>query len=459
METSINNRLQQIFDFANSYKTAIIGLICFILCSLFIFLLTFSTNSTDLFYTGNQKSLSKVTKILQEKKIAFDLKNEGIFLKKSDVPYASLEVFGQDHSVGLEIFDFRASMMNGDNPFTQNIQYIRALQGELERSVKSLSAVADCRIHINLPKNNLLQKNIDLPSAAVILKLNTKLNYKQIHGIQRLISSSIQGLLPENVVVTDSNGNLLSKGSLDSDNSEYQNKLTADVLSLILPIAGTENVRVAIQVFYNHNTKFEELESYSKDPVIKSQHTYAQKSSELAPNTDVATDIDSGQVNSNTEETKTEYAISCLRRRSNYNPGDIERISVAIVLNDSLQIATDDIEKLVRSYIGFNEERGDQISIISMKFLEQENSDLIVFDSEDVMVSILLIIGGIIFLILVLGIIMYLMFKSEPKKKFIAAETQALTDNSNLNDLVKKVIHESPRQAKQLVRFWLSLDK
>ena len=439
METSINNRLQQIFDFANSYKTAIIGLICFILCSLFIFLLTFSTNSTDLFYTGNQKSLSKVTKILQEKKIAFDLKNEGIFLKKSDVPYASLEVFGQDHSVGLEIFDFRASMMNGDNPFTQNIQYIRALQGELERSVKSLSAVADCRIHINLPKNNLLQKNIDLPSAAVILKLNTKLNYKQIHGIQRLISSSIQGLLPENVVVTDSNGNLLSKGSLDSDNSEYQNKLTSDVLSLILPIAGTENVRVAIQVFYNHNTKFEELESYSKDPVIKSQHTYAQKSSELAPNTDVATDIDSGQVNSNTEETKTEYAISCLRRRSNYNPGDIE--------------------KLVRSYIGFNEERGDQISIISMKFLEQENSDLIVFDSEDVMIPILLIIGGIIFLILVLGIIMYLMFKSEPKKKFIPTETQTLTDNSNLNDLVKKVIHESPRQAKQLVRFWLSLDK
>ena len=265
--------------------------------------------------------------------------------------------------------------------------------------------------------------------------------------------------MPENVVVTDSNGNLLSKGSLDSDNSEYQNKLTSDVLSLILPIAGTENVRVAIQVFYNHNTKFEELESYSKDPVIKSQHTYAQKSSELAPNTDVATDIDSGQVNSNTEETKTEYAISCLRRRSNYNPGDIERISVAIVLNDSLQIATDDIEKLVRSYIGFNEERGDQISIISMKFLEQENSDLIVFDSEDVMIPILLIIGGIIFLILVLGIIMYLMFKSEPKKKFIPTETQTLTDNSNLNDLVKKVIHESPRQAKQLVRFWLSLDK
>ena len=174
MEKSFNIKLQNILEFMHINR--IVGIILAISGFCFLtFFLIFSQTDTELFYSGSQKSLFKVTKILNEKKIAYELKEGGIFIKKSDAPYASLEVFGNDQSIGMEIFDSRG-MLTHENPFTQNIQYLRALQGELERSIKSVSTVSDCRIHINLPKSNLLQKSTDAATAAVILKLNSKLN-------------------------------------------------------------------------------------------------------------------------------------------------------------------------------------------------------------------------------------------------------------------------------------------
>lgn len=455
MEKPFNVKLQNILEFMKIYR--IIGIIVAIIGFCFLtFFLIFSQPDTELFYSGDQKSLFKVTKILNEKKIIYELKEGGIFIKKSDAPYASLEVFGNDQSIGMEIFDFRG-MLTHENPFTQNIQYLRALQGELERSIKSVSTVSDCRIHINLPKSNLLQKNIDIPTAAVILKLNNKLTVRQIHGIQKLIASSVQGLLTENVVITDSNGNLLSKSTNLEDDREYQTKLVADLESLIVPITGKENIKIAVQVFYNNNIQTEEIENYS-NPIIKNQHQYSQKNAEEAPSTDVATDLENNQVNSNTIEAKTEYAVSCLKRRSNYNGGNIERISVAIVLNDALQVSTDEVEKLVRSFIGFNPTRGDQISVVAMKFLEDAAYEVESIQEEQMHLS-LLIIFGVILCIISLSIMYYFNIRKKVETFTTTPTQETLTDDTNLNDLVKKIVHESPRQAKQLVRFWLSLGK
>ncbi|HEX8947584.1 MAG TPA: flagellar basal-body MS-ring/collar protein FliF, partial [Dissulfurispiraceae bacterium] len=163
-----------------------------------------------------QEDAGQVVNKLKEMKIPFNVDGNAIYVPSSKVYELRLELAAQGipqgGGVGFEIFD---KTQIGVTEFVQRLNYTRALQGELARTIRQLSEVDQARVHIAIPEKTIFTDKEEKPTASVVLKLKAGrvLSQGQIGGIVHLVSSSVEGLLPRNVTIIDNMGNMLSRPS------------------------------------------------------------------------------------------------------------------------------------------------------------------------------------------------------------------------------------------------------
>lgn len=365
--------------------------------------LVYWANQADykvLFTNLSTEDASGIVTKLQEKKIPYELSGGGntISVPSDKVTEVRLEMASlglpQGGGVGFEIFDQKNL---GATEFEQQLNYRRALQGELARTINSLEEIEQCRVHLALPKDSLFVEEQKKATASVTLKLKggRKLRPDQVDGIGHLVASSVEGLNPADVMVVDSKGNILSRkqdesrlGKMTASQVEYQNNIEKDMGNRIQTMLekvvgqGKAVVRVAADLDFSVMEKTEEIYD-PESPVIRS--TQKQTESSTPP---------AGATTAKSAEAKSDevinYEINKTINKTVMPVGEIEKLSIAVLVDGSYvkdkkgedvyqprdKKDLDNIAELVRKSSGFNATRGDQVVVTNMPFRTSAEDEL-----------------------------------------------------------------------------------
>jgi len=387
----------------------LVGLLLF-----FVFVsMRISTPNMKLLYDGlSMTDSSAMTVRLEEAKIAYKVSDDGssIQVAEDQVGTARMllaqEGLPNGGSMGYELFDQQSGF--GTTNFVQNINQVRALEGELSRTISALEQVRTARVHLVLPQRELFSRESQPASASVFLGLRpgAKLDREQILSIQSLVSSAIPQLKAETVSIVDSNGNLLARGGEEDDiamtvkaeemRRNYEQRMTQSVEDIIGRVVGYGHVRANVTADLNFDRVSTNEEIYDpQSAVVRSAQTMEESNSETEP---PATDI-SVQNNlpglaagatpqptaqgSKIEET-TNFEISKTIRNRISEAGGVKKLSVAVLVDGTYttddegkktyqprgQEELDRISALVKSAVGFDEKRGDTVEVVNMQFAD-----------------------------------------------------------------------------------------
>lgn len=307
-------------------------------------------------------------------------------------------------SIGYEIFDKPSTF--GPSQFVENIDKMRALEGELDRTISSLSIVRSAQVHLVLPERQLFTRDRQQASASVVVQMRgaEQLTKEQIAAIQHLVASSVPGLTPAWVSIVDSDGNLLASGDgnnsdqLTSSNAEemridYENRMARDVQELLERSLGPGKVRVDVHADMNFNRVTTNSESYDPNgQVVRSTQssnssdnssggTNAVSVSTNLPNSP-PTSSNSTQKNSTHHEETTNYEISKTITNTISDQGTVKRLSVAVLVDGTTVIGANgkptyqprstaemnQITALVKSAVGYDKKRGDTVDVVNLPF-------------------------------------------------------------------------------------------
>jgi flagellar M-ring protein FliF len=391
--------LNQIKEFwkglSNTRKIILVGSV---LASLVVFLVLISwvrePEYAVLFSNLEPGDASKIIEKLKERKIEYKLRDDGrtILVPKQNVYELRLQLAGEglpnSSIVGYEIFD-KGNI--GVSDFVQKINYKRALEGELARTILQLDGVEAARVHIVIPEKALFKEDQKEPTASVILKLKqgAKLTRENVQSIAYLVANSVEGLEPRNVTILDSRGRLLSEDS-EADpiakisSKQYELKrnveqyLSDKVQSLLDGVLGPGNSIVRVDVELNFTQVEKTMEEYDPDKtVVRSEQTIQERSSSV--------DSTFSTTSSQRNNTITNYEVTRTLQRIVEGVGNIKRLSVAVLVNGTYKVNDvggvkkveyiprdeQQIEKLtqiVKNAVGFNPDRNDQVSVVNIPF-------------------------------------------------------------------------------------------
>lgn len=322
-----------------------------------------SPTYTILFNHLDEQDANKVINQLEQENIAYRIQNNGhdILIDQGLVDKTRLKVMGSGlqltNSVGFELFDKNDF---GMTDFSQKINYQRALQGELERTIASIDEISQARVHLVIPENHLFSQENNQPKAAITVHLKQALTLKQVRSIQQLVAASVEHLQLKNVIIVDQNGNKLSQSTEDSSLTQLNTKksiehyLNDKVSQILQTIFVTDQVLVKINAEINHDElQRERVKPQQQGPlshIKESKHTTVDKKGKIKGNQD-----------STLEKT---YELGSEKELFKRASGTIERLSVSVILpidTDAKTLAR--VQRLVKSAVGFDEKRGDVISI------------------------------------------------------------------------------------------------
>lgn len=413
-------------------RLGIMGAILLGLLMFFAFLsMRISTAELKLLYTDLSSTDSgAIAAKLEETKIAYQISNDGsrILVPGDQVGRARMLLaeagLPNGGSLGYEIFDEQSGF--GTTNFVQNINQVRALEGELARTISSLDGIRSTRVHIVLPQRELFSRDQRSSSASVFLgvRANSQPERQQIAAIQSLVASAVPNLKANDVSVIDSNGNLLAKGGTDDDDllslqtedlrRNYESRLQHKIEDQVSRIVGYGRVTAIVTAEMNFDRVSTNEELYSPEgQVLRSTQSSQENSSETEPsgndNVSVGNNLpgvggdllgDGGPTaESNRTETTENYEISRTVRNVVHESGEVERLSVSVLVDGRYikvedeegeetetyegrsQEELDQIAVLVRSAIGFDESRGDVLEVANMQFEKVDTADDVVEDN------------------------------------------------------------------------------
>ena len=303
--------------------------------------------------------------------------------------------------LGFELFD---KMNWGQTEFDEKVNYQRALEGELERSIQTLKDVESVRVHLVMPVQSVFIDRERAAKATVVLKLRSgRLPEDTQLGIARLVSGAVDNLSAENVTVIDADTNRplgLPKRDPVSGDGSLEQQLSARLVQTLEPVVGADHVRASVNVEYDPSTSEENEESYDPDSqvAVSSQRSEEQSGGALAggvPGT--SSNVPNGGANpkpavnsdEETQVSKTEsetYAVSKTVRHTLNPAGRLRRISAALLVDDALETTTlangkeththrkrtpeelKDIENLAKASIGLDTQRGDTLTVENLSF-------------------------------------------------------------------------------------------
>ncbi len=407
-------------------RLGVMGAIVLGLLMFFVFLsMRITTPEMKLLYTDLSSTDSgAVAAKLEETQIPYEISADGsrILVPGNEVGRARMLLadagLPNGGSMGYEIFDKQSGF--GTTNFIQNINQVRALEGELARTISSLDSVRSARVHIVIPKRELFSKETRSSSASVFLGIQSGLSIEksQILAIQSIVASAVPNLKAANVSVIDSNGNLLAKGSDDEDNlmslktedlrRNYEKRLQNKIEEQIGRIVGFGKVTAIINAEMNFDQVSMNEEIF--DPagqVLRSSQTTQEDSKEREPASDnvsvgnnlpgVGGDLLSDgtpSLESSRSEEVTNYEISKTIKNTIRQSGEIKKLSVSVLV-DGRYIKDEDgnktyeprskeemdqIAALVKTAVGFDENRGDVIEIANLQFAQIDTAEEVADD-------------------------------------------------------------------------------
>lgn len=391
--------------------------------SLGVIILRGENAGNALLYSGlDLEEAAEIAGRLETANIRYSLEGGGsaIFVNRSRVDQARMMLSEQGlptrGSVGWEIFDKSDSF--GQTTFVQNINKIRALEGELARTIASLDLVTAARVHLVLPERPLFQREGEKPKATVVLGLTgNAMNGEKVRAIRNLVASAVPGLAVSAITIVDDQGRMLAAGSEAGEDGGLSGAMGEErkvaleeqqrqkVLEIVENIAGIGAARVQVSLDVDFNRVTESQEIFDPDGrVIRSSSTLENSSNsrdnQQREGVTVANNIPDGediqteaQPTSQSSQTSTEetvnYEISRSTRTEVIEGGRVQRMTVAVAVDDKRipgvdgEPATfeprspeeiDRILTLVKSAVGFNEERGDVITVENIAFARPEAS-------------------------------------------------------------------------------------
>ncbi len=351
-----------------------------------------------------------ITHQLEAKNIPYQLRDEGrvILVPSDQMLKMRLETAEIAHSSGIvngyELFDKMDAL--GATNFMQNVNLVRALEGELARTIMSLDAVKAARVHLVLPKREMFSRESQEPSASVILRVQgSSLSKGQVSAIQYLVVAAVPKLKPSRISIVDDKGALLARGFEDdkqvmiSTHEEMrqaqERRLSQSIEDLLARSVGPGKVRAQVSVEMDFDRIVTNQETYDPDgQVVRSTVTETEKSQTDEKQNDAVTvqqnlpDSNLGNDNGRATSSQarsvetTNYEITKKVANSIRENGVVKRLSVAVLVDgvvttkpdgakdyqDRSSAEMDKIGSLVRSAVGYDPARGDQVEVINMRF-------------------------------------------------------------------------------------------
>jgi flagellar M-ring protein FliF len=448
----------------------------------FVIMRVTSPQMTTLFTDLSAEDSSGIIKGLERQAIPYELRNDGavIMVPKDKVTRLRMNLaeagLPKGGGVGYEIFDKSDAL--GTTSFVQNINHLRALEGELARTIRAIDRIQAARVHLVLPERPLFSRETPEPSASIVVRVRGALEPQQIKAIRHLVSSAVSGLKPQRVSIVDESGQLLADGATgDNDNTigderraGFEKRMRSEVEAIVSSVVGAGRARVQLSADFDYNRITQTSDRFDPEGrVLRSSQTREESSATAETNGQVTVNNElpgnqrgpdnaapARDQSKKTEETNN-YEISHTTKTEVTEAGRVNRISVAVLVdgtyakNDKGEMVyqerskeqLDRIAALVRSAIGFDQKRGDQVEVVNLKFAEApavapiaEPTGLfgmLQFTKDDVMYVIEL---GVMML---LGLVVLFMVVRPLVKRIIASEVMrspaedlmpALTDGS-----------------------------
>lgn len=399
------------------------------------------------------REAAEVTAALDQAGIKYEARGDGstILVNRDDVGTARLMLAEQglvtSGSVGYELFDAQSAL--GQTEFQQNMNRKRAIEGEIARTLMSMRGVNSARVLIALPERQLFQAEAAPVTASVSIDTGGReMTSEEIQAIQQLVSTAVTGLRPDRVTIVDANNRLLAAGgegegfsaaAASERRTEIENRLQATLLNLVEGVVGPGAARVQVTADIDESRQTVQAQQFDPDgQVVRSISSQQSNSSdsqgaqggtvgvaEQLPDGTTGQTASGGPTSSSdqTGET-TNYEISNTVTTTVREPGAIQRLSVAVAVDGVVTPPANGegaptyaprseedmqrIQQLVRSAMGFNQERGDQVEVVNVRFARPDGAaiggteasgGMFDFDQNDIMrfaeIAVLLIVGAL----------------------------------------------------------------
>jgi flagellar M-ring protein FliF len=461
--------LQGLFDFLKGLGAARLMAMIAVTAALigffaFVIMRVTTPQMTTLFTDLSIEDSSSIIKDLERQGIAYEIRNEGsvILVPRDKVTRLRMKLaeggLPKGGGVGYEIFDKSDAL--GTTSFVQNINHLRALEGELARTIRGIDRIQAARVHLVLPERPLFSRETPEPSASIVVRVRGSLEAQQIRAIRHLVASSVNGLKPQRVSIVDESGQLLADGAAsdidqavgDDRRAGFEKRMRKQVEDIVSSVVGQGRARVQLSADFDYNKITHTSDKFDPEGrVLRSSQTREEQTASGADagQVTVNNELPGNQTNTNpsptrdqskkTEETNN-YEISRTTKTEVTEAGRVNRISVAVLVdgayskNDKGELVyqerskeeLDRIATLVRSAIGFDQKRGDQVEVVNLRFAEAPQVATISeptgflgalqFTKDDVMYVIEL---GVMML---LGLVVLFMVVRPLVKKILASE-------------------------------------
>jgi flagellar M-ring protein FliF len=409
--------VQGFFDFLKSLGAARLAAMVAVTLTLvaffaFVIVRVTAPQMTVLFTDLSPADSGAIVRDLERQAIPFKLRGDGgaILVPQEQVARLRMRLaeagLPKGGGVGYEIFD--KSDVLGATSFVQNINHLRALEGELARSIRALDRVQAARVHLVLPERPLFARDKIEPSASIVVKVHGALDPQQVRAIRHLTASAVNGLRPERVSIVDESGQLLADGSgADPMNAlgtaglerqqAFERRLREQIDAIVTSVVGPGRARVQVIADFDLNRVTQTSDTFDPEGrVVRSSQTREESATSAQPEGQVTVGNElpgapaqpaqaaAARDQTRKSEEVINYEISRTTKTEVIEGGRIKRISAAVLVDGSYARnekgesiyqprsleELDRIGSLVRTAIGFDQSRGDQVEIVNLRFAD-----------------------------------------------------------------------------------------
>jgi flagellar M-ring protein FliF len=470
-----------------------------------------------LFTSLSSEDAGHIIEKLREKRIPYKLSGAGstVLVPAQNVYELRLSLANEGlpagGHVGFEIFD---QTNFSTTEFVQRLNYQRALQGELTRTINEFREVEQARVLLVMPKDSLFVEDAKPPSASVFLKLKSPLSSEKVGGIVHLVANAVEGLSSDQVTVVDAVGRVLFKGANQGDQGalfasnkleyqrEFETQISQRVESMLERIvgAGKAIVRVSADVDFDQvdlsEEKFDPDSSVVRSMQRRTESSAKNRTDESTVRLENTTEGtlpvlggDKGKSSSRKEDEVVNYEINRISRRVIKPSGSVKRISVAAVVDGTYETVTgengtetkkyvprtkqelEEFEKIVKSAMGFDADREDQVCVSSLPLsmpmgpsFEEEGLDWFALAHQYARTVFNLVLVLLVFVVVVRPLLKSVKKMGSavhiPKElPNVAEETESARlprpPGGNMREETMKLAQENTERTEQLVRGWL----
>jgi len=476
-----------------------------------------STNYVVLFSNMDPADSAAVYQKLKDDKVTAKVSGTSILVPKGQVDQLRMQMLSEvtmtNGSTGFELLD-KSQLGTTDEEI--KINYQRALQGELERTIKSFPQIDGARVHLVIPESTAFVRDTSAGSASVTLKLKTgtKLDSEQVRAIIALISGSVTNIPKENVQVIDDKMTLLSKGiysgASDSANDltstdkqqelkkSFETELEKKAKTMLETIYGKDKVTVNVNADLDFDAVEQASTTYDPKSVVVSEHTVTSGNGTVTSNTS-SSPVDNNMTNTTVANSQTggtvsaditkNYDVSKVEQKTIKAPGSVKRLTTSVAIDGKADDVTkNSVKNLVISAIGFSDLRGDVINVEGIPFdttiKDSAKKDLDAINTANAKAQktkMFAYIGAGVatLLVIVVGVLLFMRRRKNKDEEAIAGEIMmpkgldvildqnfgedlhlnVESEKSHMENQIKKYAKEKPEQVADIIKTWLAEDE